>query len=161
MFLTLLRHAKAVSARADQEDFDRTLEASGRHDAEHVARRLQARGRIPDVMLTSPAARALETAQAFTAVFGSPTILRDERLYLASSHALLEIIRERGGTARHLMVVGHNPGISELADKLSAERPLGSMPTCAAYTLRFDIEDWRKLDWRTGVDVEFDRPMSL
>lgn len=158
MLLTLLRHAKAVSARGQQDDFDRELELAGRHDAERVAQRLCARGRIPDIMLTSPAARALETARVFVTVLGTPMLLEDERLYLASSETLLEVVRERGDDARHLMIVGHNPGMSEFADKLSANVALGSLPTASAYTLRFDIETWSQLDWRSGVMLEFDHP---
>ena len=87
-----------------------------------------------------------------------PTLITDERLYLATAKAMLEVVQERGGNADHVMVVGHNPGITEFADGLSAERSLDNMPTCSAYTLRFDIKDWKHLDWRTGTDADFEYP---
>lgn len=158
MLLTLLRHAKAEPARSDQEDWDRTLEPKGRRDAQEIARRLRDRGLVPNLILASPAVRAVETAHTFAHVFGLTNLVTDGRLYLADPKVLLEVIRERGGQAEHLMVVGHNPGLTEFGDKLSAERELDNMPTCSAYTLGFDINDWRELDWRTGTDAQLEYP---
>jgi phosphohistidine phosphatase len=85
-------------------------------------------------------------------------VQQDERLYLASPKDMLAVIRELGGRSRHLMVVGHNPGITELADRISAERSVDNLPTCAVYTLRFAIKDWSELEWSTGVDADLDYP---
>ena len=85
-------------------------------------------------------------------------VQQDERLYLASPKAMLAVIQELGGRSRHLMVVGHNPGITEFADRISGERSVDNLPTCAVYTLQFEIKDWSELDWESGVDAEFDYP---
>jgi len=85
-------------------------------------------------------------------------VQQDERLYLASPKDMLAVIRELGGRSRHLMVVGHNPGITEFADKISAERGVDNLPTCAVYTLQFEIKDWSELDWSSGLDAELDYP---
>jgi phosphohistidine phosphatase len=158
MLLTLLRHAKAEPGRSDQEDWHRALEPKGRRDAEEIARRLKGRELVPDFIVTSPAVRAMETARIFARVFAISNLVADERLYLASPKVMLEVAQERGGTAAHLMIVGHNPGITEFADKLSAERSLDNMPTCSAYTLEFDIPDWKQIDWRNGMDADFEYP---
>jgi phosphohistidine phosphatase len=79
---------------------------------------------------------------------------------LADPKAILKVIRECGGTIPHLMIVGHNPGIAECADKLSAEREIDSMPTCAVVTALFDINTWQELDWKSGTEVEFDYPRN-
>jgi len=68
------------------------------------------------------------------------------------------VIRELGEKARHLMVVGHNPGITEFADRISRERGIDNMPTCAIYTLQFEIAAWSELQWDSGVDAELDYP---
>ena len=160
MYLTLLRHAKTEPGRHGLEDWDRQLEARGRRDAPEIARKLVDRGAVPVLIVSSPAVRAIETAKLVAGVFGvaESAIVEDERLYLADPKVLLEVARQRGGTTAHLMIVGHNPGITEFADRLSAERSLDNMPTCSAYTLRFDIEDWRALDWAEGFDAEFEYP---
>lgn len=160
MFLTLLRHAKTEPGRPGLEDWDRHLEPRGKRDAPEIARTLADRGATPSLMISSPAVRAIETAKLVARVFGiaESAILEDERLYLADPKVLLEVVRERGGTTPHLMIVGHNPGLTEFADRLSAERSLDNMPTCSAYTLRFDIDDWRAIDWAEGFDAEFDYP---
>ncbi len=156
MLLTLLRHAKAEPGSSDQDDWDRALEPKGHRDAQEIARRLRDRGLVPNVMISSPAVRAMQTARAFAHTFGISNVISDERLYLADPKVLLEVVRERGGKTEHLMIVGHNPGITEFGDKLSAERGLDNMPTCSAYTIAFDLKDWSALDWRSGVDAELE-----
>lgn len=158
--LTLLRHAKTEPQYSGQKDWDRALEARGERDAAEMARRLKERKLKPERILTSPALRAVGTTSIVARILGvAPgNVLRDERLYLASARALLCVIQELGGAAGHLMVVGHNPGISEFGDQIGAQRRLDHMPTCAVYTLRFDIQDWSELIWASGVDAEFDYP---
>jgi phosphohistidine phosphatase len=158
--LTLIRHAKAEPARHGQEDWDRPLEGRGMRDAPEMARRLKSATRKPDKMLTSPAVRALTTATLMSRELGVAVgkVLQDDRLYLASPKAMLGVVQELGGTAKHLAVVGHNPGITEFADKLSAERSIDNMPTCAVYRLEFEIDDWSELVWGSGVNAEFDYP---
>ena len=104
--------------------------------------------------------RAITTATIMARELGvaAQKVQQDERLYLASPKDMLAIIRELGGSSRHLMVVGHNPGITEFADKISAERSIDNMPTCAFYTLQFEIKDWSELEWSSGLDAELDYP---
>jgi len=158
--LTLLRHAKTEPQYSGQKDWDRALEARGQRDAAEMARRLKERKLKPERILTSPALRAVSTTSVMARVLGvaAGNVLEDERLYLASPRVLLSVIQELGGTARHLMVVGHNPGITEFGDQIGAERRLDHMPTCAVYTLQFDLPDWRELIWASGVDAEFEYP---
>jgi phosphohistidine phosphatase len=161
--LTLVRHAKTEPAHSGQEDWDRTLEPRGQRDAPEMGRRLKGRGLKPDKILTSPAVRTLATTSIMARELGVPAskVTQDERLYLASVKNLRSVIRELGGTAKHLMVVGHNPGLTEFADELSSERSIDNMPTCAVYTLEFDIEEWSELELATGVNAELDYPKKF
>jgi phosphohistidine phosphatase len=161
--LTLVRHAKTEPAASGQEDWDRVLEPRGQRDAPEMARRLKDTYPKPDMILSSPAVRAITTATIMARVLkvAAKRIIQDERLYLASPRVTLDVIHEHGGTARHLLIVGHNPGITEFADKISGERSLDNMPTCAVFTLEFDITDWRELAWATGVNANFDYPKKL
>ncbi|MFL6547809.1 MAG: SixA phosphatase family protein [Povalibacter sp.] len=158
--LTLVRHAKTQPAAAGQEDWDRALEARGQHDAPEMARRLKGEHGKPDRIISSPAVRAITTANIMARVLGvaAAKITQDERIYLASPKMIMEVIRESGDASRHLMIVGHNPGITEFADKVSAERSLDNMPTCAFYSLEFEIENWSELQWNSGSNADFDYP---
>lgn len=158
--LTLIRHAKTEPAHSGQKDWDRVLEARGQRDAPEMGKRLKDRQFKPDKVLSSPAVRTLATATLLVRELGisASKVIADERLYLASAKDLLKAIRELGGVAQHLMLVGHNPGLTEFADQLSHERSIDNLPTCAMYSLQFDVPHWTELGWDSGVDVEFDYP---
>ena len=160
--LTLIRHAKTEQAHAGQEDWDRQLEARGQRDAAEMGQRLKGRKLKPDRLLVSPAVRALTTAQILVREMGLPAqkLSQDERLYLASPKHLLQVIHELGDRTRHLAIVGHNPGISEFADRIAADRPMDNMPTAAVFTLEFEIAKWDELAWRSGINAQFDYPAN-
>jgi|SRR4051794_21776721 phosphohistidine phosphatase len=160
--LTLIRHAKTAPAHDGQEDWDRELEAKGRHEAKMMGRRLKSRELIPGLVITSPAVRARSTTQilAEQLKLRADRITEDEQLYLASPEVMLTVVKERGGDQAHLCVVGHNPGITEFADRLSHDRPIDNMPTCAVFTLEFDVKNWSEIEWRSGLNAAFDYPAS-
>jgi phosphohistidine phosphatase len=161
--LTLVRHSKSDWSLPGQQDWDRALNKRGQRDAPEMARRLRARKLKPDAILSSPAVRALATATIMARELKiAPSIVRqDERLYLAGPADMLTVIRELGGNARHLMVFGHNPGITEFANRLSAGDRIDNMPTSAVFTATFAIDDWSELDWGSGRDAQFDYPKNL
>ena len=161
--LTLVRHAKSDWSLPGQPDWDRALNKRGQRDAPEMARRLRARKLKPDLILASPAVRALTTATIMGRELKVPAshVRQDERLYLAAPADMLAVIRELGGTAKHLMVFGHNPGITDFANRLSAGDRIDNMPTCAVFTATFDLDDWSALDWASGQDAEFDYPKNL
>jgi phosphohistidine phosphatase len=158
--LTLVRHAKTEPAHPGQEDWDRALETRGQRDAPEMGRRLKQQQLKPDKVLSSPAVRAITTATIMARELGvaASKMIQDERLYLAGPKDMLKVIHELGGTAAHLMVVGHNPGITEFADRISRERSIDNMPTGAFYTLEFEIGEWTDLAWGSGVNADFDYP---
>ena len=161
--LTLVRHSKSDWSLPGQQDWDRALNKRGQRDAPEMARRLRARKLKPDVILSSPAVRALATAtiMARELKVAASIVRQDERLYLAGPADMLAVIRELGGSARHLMVFGHNPGITDFANRLSAGDRIDNMPTSAVFTATFAIQDWSELDWGNGQDAQFDYPKNL
>jgi len=161
--LTLVRHSKSDWSLPGQQDWDRALNKRGQRDAPEMARRLRARKLKPDVILSSPAVRALATAtiMARELKVAASIVRQDEQLYLAGPADMLTVIRELGGSARHLMVFGHNPGITDFANRLSAGDRIDNMPTSAVFTATFAIDDWSELDWGSGQDAEFDYPKNL
>jgi phosphohistidine phosphatase len=161
--LTLVRHAKADTPLPGQQDWDRVLDRRGQQDAPEMARRLRARKLKPDLILSSPAVRALSTASIMARELKvhADRIAQDERLYLADPKRIVEVVRELGGTARHVMVFAHNPGITDCANRLSAGEHIDTLPTCGVFTACFTVNDWSQLDWVSGLEAEFDYPRNL
>jgi phosphohistidine phosphatase len=142
--LFLVRHAKSSWARPDLADFDRPLNARGERDAPEMGRRLARAGVRPARMITSPAVRARMTAEAIAKALGYPVgrIVAEERLYGADVPTWLEVIGSLPGTEAAVMLVGHNPGITELANRLGTET-VDNVPTCGIVTLDYDTASWR------------------
>lgn len=158
--LSLVRHAQAENAWADQSDWDRELEPRGRRDAMEMGRRLAQQGAPPQRILASPAARTLQTARILADELGleEGSIQPHEGLYLASAQRMLDITRTLGEEARHLMIVGHNPGISEFACQLCSEQGIDDLPTCAVCMLHFELRRWSELEWSSGVQARLEYP---
>jgi phosphohistidine phosphatase len=161
--LTLVRHAKSDWSLPGQQDWDRVLNKRGQQDAPEMARRLRSRKLKPDLILASPAVRALATASIMARELKVPAehVAQVERLYLADPAMIVEVVRELGGDVKHVMVFSHNPGITECANRLSAGEQIDNMPTCAVFTACFKLLDWSQLDWGTGLEAEFDYPRNL
>jgi phosphohistidine phosphatase len=160
--LTLVRHAKSDWSLPGQNDWDRPLNRRGQRDAPEMARRLRSRRLKPGLILSSPAVRALTTASVMARELKVPAahVVQDERLYLAGPADLLVVVRELGGAAKHVMVFGHNPGITEFANRLSAGEHIDNLPTCGVCTAEFDLDDWSALGWGSGQETEFDYPKN-
>lgn len=157
--LTLVRHANAEQD-ADVRDFERPLSKKGLGEANDVARRFQERGLIPDLILTSAAVRTRETAETFAKVLGVPARLlqADDSLYLAEGDHIIGTIRAVGPRVGHLLVIGHNPGISAAAISLAPEAVKNDLPTCGALTMTVSCKTWNLIDRRCVVDPERDAP---
>jgi phosphohistidine phosphatase len=164
--LTLVRHARAQAAVAGQEDWDRALDIAGHREAVLMGQRLHQRTLKPTCLASSTALRALSTAQLLARELGisSKAIVQDQRLYLIAATDLLDWIGEQTQTAedlaQHLMIVAHNPGLSDFAARIAAQPAVDALPTCACYTLSFDIAHWRELRWGSGTDAELDYPQQ-
>ncbi len=158
--LTLVRHAKAEAARTGQEDFDRALDADGRREALEMGRRLQHHGMRPVSLCASPATRAANTATMLARQLGfaADAIVTDQRLYLISASDLLEWIHHGENLGEHLMIVAHNPGLSEFAARIAAAPSVTSLPTCGSYSLEFTTERWSELAWHSGIRERVDFP---
>ncbi|MGG8405184.1 SixA phosphatase family protein [Streptomyces sp. 12297] len=122
--LLLVRHAKAVPKGAEAEDFDRALSDGGRADAPRTGRRLAESGLRPDLALCSPARRTRQTWQLLApALTNPPSAVYDDRLYNAPPNALVTVLAERAAGLGCVVLVGHNPGIHELATALCGSGP--------------------------------------
>lgn len=137
--LTLIRHAKSSWKAPASSDHDRPLNGRGRRDAARMAERLHARDFAPDLVLTSTATRAQRTCDAIAHACGLEDRVRASReLHHAEPQAVLEMVArhdlEAGGGLAHVAVVGHDPGLSELLERLTGAG-VEHLPTCAVATI--------------------------
>ena len=160
--LTLVRHASA-DQDAGVRDFERPLSRKGHNEAQEMAKRLNERGLVPDLILVSSATRTRETADDFAKVLGVATRLlqADDSLYLADGEYILSTIRAVGPRVGHLMVIGHNPGISAAAIALAPEVVSSDLPTCGALTMMVSCSAWSLVDRRCVRDAERDAPRKF
>lgn len=156
--LILVRHAKAARNETAQADMERPLAERGTRDAPEMGKRLRTRGVQPDLMLSSPALRALETARLLAAPldYTSGRIAVEQRLYPGEAPRVLEVIRGLDPGLKRVLLVGHNPGLSELAHRLTGERT--DLPTCAVVELTFDADAWSKIGSAAPSRVRLDYP---
>ena len=156
--LILVRHAKASNDDPAWADRDRPLADRGRKEALEMGQRLARRNLKPDRLLSSPALRALTTAQLMADELGRERkdIVIDDRLYASSAQGLLTVIRALDDKFDRAMLFGHNPEFSELAHRLSSE--IVAMPTCAVAEFRFDTTKWSELGMAAPVDATLDDP---
>ncbi len=148
--LTLVRHAHSL-ASTELSDFERPLSEQGLTEARQVAQQLADVLRTPDRILTSGALRALTTAQIFAQALAYPEeeidVLAD--IYSGYDSTLINLLEAYPDRFRHLLMVGHNPGISELVQFLTGEqhqlRPINVV------TLHLSITQWSELAERCGT----------
>lgn len=139
-------------------DKDRPLNDRGKRDAPKMGERLAKRDVKPDLVLSSPATRALTTAEIIAKKLDCKVedIVVDERLYAVGADDLLEVVHKLGDKLERVMVVGHNPELSALAHRFSSE--ITHMPTCAVAEFTFDVKSWSNVSKDKPVKVALDYP---
>ena len=156
--LFLVRHAKSSRDDPTLPDRDRPLDDRGRRDAPRMGKRLAKRDVKPDLLLSSPALRALTTAQLIADEIGfeRKAIAVDDRLYASSPDDLLAVIRALDNKLDRVMLFGHNPEFSELAHRLSSD--IVDMPTSAVAEYNFDTKAWSDVGEIEPVKAILDYP---
>jgi phosphohistidine phosphatase len=161
--LTLLRHAKSSWADPGVQDWDRPLNERGERDAPAMGRHLATLGFRPTLFLTSPALRARRTAQIVARELGYPAefLQRESGLYLAGPEVICGVVAREAGNLRDVVVCGHNPGLTQLANRLAGAGALDNLPTCGVFTVRLALRSWAELDGARGELEYFTRPKDL
>ena len=157
--LYLIRHAKSSWAEPGLDDFDRPLNHRGKADAPSMGQRLAGHKVRLDLIVASPAKRARKTARIIAEALGyaEKSIHFDPALYMAEVPILLETIAEVPDSTEELALVGHNYGITDLADWLTG-RSIGNIPTCGIVGIEFDCRSWSDLKEGSGRLLFFDYP---
>lgn len=139
----LVRHAKSSWKDASLDDFDRPLNKRGERDAPFMGELLKKNGIKPDVILSSPANRAITTAKIIAKEMGYPekAIVEDKTVYLATAGELLSIIQDLDDKVNSVMIFGHNPGLTTFGNYLG-DKYNDNIPTCAITGIELNIDDW-------------------
>ncbi|HXN79752.1 MAG TPA: histidine phosphatase family protein [Steroidobacteraceae bacterium] len=158
--LTLMRHADARWKDADVSDLERPLNRRGSAAAEAMARRLLELELVPDLLLVSPARRTQQTADIVARELSLPArrVVREEALYLASATDLLKVVQGTGPRVAHLLLVAHNPGVSELVQLLVPHGSAGGLATAAVCSIAFDTTHWTAIGVAAVTDVQRETP---
>ena len=167
--LLLLRHAKAERLQSGGRDHDRVLTERGRSDATKLGVFLARHGFVPERTIVSASARTRETWALLSSAFGRPPAVDfDERLYDATPQTILQTIKAVARETATLMVIGHNPGLHELAAMLIAsgdidarERLGEGFPTSALAAIGFAADDWSAVHPHGGRLEHFVTPKWL
>lgn len=152
--LLLLRHGKSSWDDTSLEDFDRPLNERGVADAKLSGKYARKQKLKPDLVLSSPATRAKQTAELFAATAGLKNSLAyDERIYEASARRLLQVISEFDEDYETVLLIGHNPGFADICERLTGTAK--KVPTASLTCIDLDIDKWAapkggkgKLKWR-------------
>ena len=157
MFLN--RHAKSDWGNPQLKDFERTLNSRGLHDAPLMGKRLSERDPEIDLMISSPANRAITTAKLMAKELGYAVdnIQEEPKIYEAHVSELLRIVNGIDNDYHTVILFGHNPGFTDLADYLTGAGIL-NIPTCGICKISFDFDDWAEVSAHTGKLEYFDFP---
>jgi phosphohistidine phosphatase len=167
--LFLFRHAKAIRSKPGTEDRTRALIERGRKDSARIGAYMAAEALVPDRVLISPAVRTQETWKFTVSAFHPAVeVITAEQLYDAKMDTITAVIRKTPAEVHSVLVIGHNPGLHDLALRLTAsgnvrahKRLKKKLPTAGLVIIDFDFDDWSKLREESGRLDRFISPKSL
>lgn len=159
--LYLVRHAKSSWDNPLLDDFSRPLNERGKRDAPSMAKRLKEKRVVLDLLLTSPAVRALSTAKEMAKVLNCDEhkVKTLPDLYHASPEKILHILKQVKDNFNIVMLVGHNPGLTEFIDALT-ELAIDNVPTCGVAAFQLNINSWRELEMKEETLLFYDYPKN-
>ena len=159
--LYLVRHAKSSWNDPSLSDRERPLNKRGHRTAPDMGNRLAHKGHQPDLIISSPAKRALMTAGIIAEKLGydESEILTDESMYFSGVRGMLKMLEGVDDRYQRVMIVGHNPAMTSLMNSL-VETSVYNMPTCAIAVIGFDMASWSALSTVDGHLLDYDYPKN-
>jgi phosphohistidine phosphatase len=158
--LFLIRHAKSSWKEAEIPDFERKLNERGKKNAPDMGKRLKKRNFIPDLIISSPAKRAMDTAKRIAKEIGYDVknIKIEAKLYEASYEGFLSVIHSIDSNYSNVFIIGHNPSITEVVNELG-DKSIDNVPTCGATGISFTAHHWNEIVYR-GNTFFYDFPKN-
>jgi phosphohistidine phosphatase len=160
--LYLVRHAKSSWKHPDLDDFERPLSKRGKRDGPIMGRFLRDKDILLDILISSPAVRAKKTAKiiAKNLAYSKNKIKFDHDIYEASTKDLLIIFSNINDKHNTVMLVGHNPSMTYLANMLASCR-IDNIPTCGIVCIELNITSWKEISENCGELIFFEYPKNL
>ena len=160
--LTLLRHGTAQAADACAEDFERALTRRGTIEAREIEMCIVQRDLIPDLILVSPSERTWATAEiiADACELDAKQVQCARELYLATPETTWRLLAKRDAKLAHIMICGHNPGLSQLASRFGPKPQRRELPTAGIATAIWHDAHWDTLEPENAISCELDDPES-
>ena len=152
--LFIVRHGKSSWEYENVDDIDRPLKVRGINDAYAMAKRLESRNKHPQLIISSPANRALHTSTIFARVLKYPlfNLRLNETIYNGGEDEILQLIKETDDSVSSLMIFGHNPVFTDLSN-LFLKDELDKLPTAGITSLNFKAEKWKDIS-KDNVSTE-------
>jgi len=159
-YIYLVRHAKSSWDSPNLADFDRPLNKRGKRDAPFMGDILKAKKIVPSVMISSTAKRAITTAKIIAKKIGyaDKSIKRSVDAYSFEDIDWLRLLRKQSDSMESIMLFGHNPAMTDLANLLTKGAFVDNIPTCGIYAIQFEIDSWKTLDRKMGELLFFEYP---
>ncbi|MGB5866594.1 MAG: histidine phosphatase family protein [Arcobacteraceae bacterium] len=158
--LVIIRHAKSDWEDSSLDDFDRPLNTRGEENAPFMGKFLKEKSLLPDLIMSSPALRAISTAEIIAKEVGyTNEIMQNQYIYEAYVNTLQDIVSYIPDTNDVVFLVGHNPGVSALAYMLCDLKE--SIPTSATVEIDFDCDSWMNVSKENGKLISYDFPKKF
>jgi phosphohistidine phosphatase len=161
--LYLLRHAKSSWADIELTDHERPLNQRGEKDIPRIASWLSQKLECPELVLSSDSVRTKLTLKPVAAAWQiKPEAIRyAPQVYHASSAKLLKLLQEIDSSANSLLIVGHNPGLTDFANNLSKNYITDNLPTSGFIGLTFSVDTWQEVEYGKGKLLAYQYPKNL
>lgn len=160
--LFIVRHGKSSWDHENISDIDRPLKERGINDGYMMAERLLKKKLVPQKIISSPANRALHSATIFARVLNYPyqKIDINEDIYFADKKTMLNMIKQTSDQVESLMVFGHNPTFTDLANHFLVNQ-IDNIPTTGIVWLKFELNNWQDIDTIKPLEYFFDYPKNI
>lgn len=160
--LFLIRHADALEKQPGQQDIDRDLSAKGLQNSTRMGMNLNNKELPFDIIITSPAQRALTTASLIAEQirYDTSRIHINQEIYDASVRTLLQVVNQLKDEWNNVLLIAHNPTVTYLAEYLTKSE-IGNMTTCGIVTIKFDVDQWALVSEGSGEMVSYEYPDLL
>ena len=158
-YLFLTRHTKSSWGNPRLTDIDRPLNERGKRAAPFMGRLIVDKGEKPELLISSPANRALSTAKAFGGAMGlvENDIIIDRTIYGAGAQQLLELVQDQDDLYKSIMLFGHNPTFTSFVNLLTGNNIM-NVVTCGVIRIDFEFSSWTNIDFGSGRLVYYEYP---
>jgi phosphohistidine phosphatase len=150
--LILVRHAKSDWGDEGLKDIDRPLSPRGNADAYFMSEWYTKKHKVPNIIISSDATRALSTAMVFARTMNFPTneVIVLQQVYESTAKTLKDVVIQIGDEHESAMIFCHNPGVTNLVNELTDDLFFDELPTCAIVALEFGVNNWKELANKKG-----------